>query len=301
VRDGGVRRIGVYRVRDVEQSGAMPATLRLPQTFADTALRGAVAFWLAMALIGQWAFFYYIAAFYGTSTLTGHLEVWNRLAAIGRTPYVAGDTAGNLAVAAHALGAGVIALGGALQLIPQIRARAPRFHRWLGRVFLSMVTGLSVSGYYLVWIRGTSPSLLDAFATSLNGALILAFVYLAYRAARARDFVVHRRWAMRLYLVSNAQWFLRVGFFAYFIASRMLGHKAGIADPFLRLWTFGCFLVPLAVLELYLRAKSGGSRAMRLAVAVGLVAITLLMSLGMFGFAMFSQKIISGAPSSLGR
>jgi hypothetical protein len=86
------------------------------------ALRGSAAFWLLAALAGQWAFLYYIAAFYGVSTLSGDFEVWNRLAALGRTPYVVGDTMGNLAFAAHALGAGVVASA----------ARSSSFRRFAG-------------------------------------------------------------------------------------------------------------------------------------------------------------------------
>ena len=259
-------------------------------------LNTSAAFWLLAALVGQWAFFYYIAAFYGPSAFTGDFESWNRLVALGRTPFVAGNTAGNLAFLAHALGAGIVAFGGALQLMPWIRARAPTFHRWNGRVFLATVTALSLSGFYLVWVRRTSPSDVQGFSTTINGVLILAFAYLAYRAARARNFTVHRRWAMRLYLVSNAQWFLRVGVFGYFVVSQLLGRKAGMNDPFLHFWTFGCYLVPLAVLEFYLSAKDGDSAFVRFAVAGGLVVITLVMGAGIFAFAMFSQMLISGAP-----
>lgn len=252
-----------------------------------------------MALVGQWAFFYYIAAFYGTSTLSGHFEIWNRLSALGRSPYVAGDTAGNLTYAAHALAAGIVALGGALQLIPWVRSRFPRFHRWNGRLFLLTVVGLSLSGFYLVWVRGTSPSQLNAISTSVNGMLILAFAGLALQAAVRRDFGRHRRWAMRLYLVSNAQWFVRVGLFGYFIANRALGAQVGMDDPFLKFWTFGCFLVPLGLLELYLRANDGGSTAARLAVAGTIVAATVAMIVGMGGFAVFSHMIAAGAPMRL--
>ena len=263
---------------------------------ATRALHGAAGFWLVMALIGQWAFFYYITAFYGTSTFTGQFEIWNRLSALGRTPYVAGDIAGNLTYAAHALAAGIVALGGAFQLMPQVRSRFPRFHRWNGRLFLLTVIGLSLSGFYLVWVRGTSPNQLNAVSTSVNGLLILALAGLALRTAMARDFVHHRRWAMRLYLVANAQWFLRVGVFGYFIVNRAFGTKVGMDDPFLQFWTFGCFLVPLAVLELYLRARDGGSTPARFAVAGTLVVATLLMTVGMGGFAIFSHMIATGAP-----
>lgn len=273
------------------------ATIRAAS--AQRALRGAAVCWLLLALLGQWAFFYYIAAFYGPSALSGDFESWNRLAALGRKPFVVGDTLGNLAFLAHALGAGIVALGGALQLVPQIRARAPRFHRWNGRLFLITVVALSVSGFYLVWVRGNSPSSLDALSTSFNGVLILGCAALAYRTARARDFVRHRRWALRLYLVSNAQWFLRVGAFCYFMLNQMLGVKAGFGDPFLQFWTFGCYLVPLAVLELYLRARESRRTWYSMSMAAVLLGLSALMLVGMFGFAMFSQMLISGAPIAL--
>ena len=262
----------------------------------ETLLTRAAATWLVVALLGQWAFSFHIAAFYGPSTVSGDFQSWNRLAAVGAKPFIAGDTAGNVTFLAHALGAGIVALGGALQLMPWIRARFPRFHRINGRVFLSTVVALSVSGFYLVWIRKTSTSLEGAIGTTINGVLILVYAMRTYVTARARDLVVHRRWAMRLYLVSNAQWFLRVGVFGYFIVSRLVGHDASFRDPFFAFWTFGCYLVPLAVLECYLRAKRGNSEFARYAVAGGLFSITLVMLAGMVAFGAFSLLVVSGRP-----
>jgi len=264
-----------------------------------SALGGAGVFWFCVMLVGQWAFFYYIAAFYGVSTVSGDLEVWNRLAALGRTPYVAGDAAGNAAYAAHALAAGIVAFGGILQLVPWIRRRATWFHRWNGRMFLLTVTGLSFSGFYLVWVRGTSPSFLEGVSTSLNGAFILIFAALAFRTAMARDIAAHQRWAMRLYLVSNAQWFLRVGLFAYFVIARGAGIEVGFGDPFLKFWTWGCYLAPLAILQLYYAAKDHGGALVQGAMAVSLVALTLAMAAGIFAFGMFSQALITGEPMGL--
>lgn len=279
----------------------MPAvgTSRTPEAEGSASgalLRASGVFWFVVTLLGQWAFFYYIAAFYGASTLAGDLEIWNRLQAIGRTPYVAGDTVGNLAYAAHALGAGIVAFGGALQLIPQIRRRAPVLHRWNGRVFLFTVVALSLSGFYLVWVRGTSPSTLDGLSTSLNGLLILAFAGLALRAAIGRDIAAHHRWAMRLFLVSNAQWFLRIGVFGYFISNGMVGNEVSFSDPFFGFWRWGCFLAPLAVLQLYFLARDRGGALARTAMAVAVAALTLVTGAGIFAFGMFSQALITGAP-----
>lgn len=267
---------------------------------ADGVLGAAAAFWLLTALIGQWLFFYYIASFYGPAMASGNYEAWSVLSTMGAKGYVQGDTAGNMTFGAHALAAGIIAFGGALQLVPQIRARAPVFHRWNGRLFLLTVVGLSLTGFYLVWGRGSPPDSLGEMSTTLNGVLILAFAGLAGRYAMARRITIHRRWAMRLYLVSNAQWFLRIGVFAWFVGNMALGREVSMSDPFFSIWAFGCYLVPIAVLELYLRAKDRGGPIARTAVASLLVLLTLLMGLGIFAFFMFSQKILSGAPLSLG-
>lgn len=260
-------------------------------------LHRAAAAWLAVALLGQWAFFAYIAAFYGPTTLSGDFEAWNRLEALGAHPFRAGDTAGNATFLAHALGAGLVALGGALQLIPWVRRTAPRFHRWNGRVFLLTVCVLSLSGFYLVWVRDeTPPRTFNEFATSANGVLILAFAALAYRNARARDFVRHREWALRLYLVSNAQWFTRVGIFGYLVASVAVGHTPSFKDPFISFWAWGCFLVPLLVLEAWLRACRSPRRAPKYAVAGGLAVLTVLMAAGIVAFGAFSRMIVAGGP-----
>lgn len=260
------------------------------------ALRWAGAFWFVVALAGQWAFFAYIAGFYGVSILSDEPETWNRLKVFGRTPYVAGDSAGNAIFAMHAMGAGIVALGGALQLIPQVRSRAPVFHRWNGRLFLITVVALSLSGFYLVWVRGTSPSFVEGLATTLNGVLILTCAAFALRAAVTRRIEAHRRWALRLYLVSNAQWFLRVGMFGYFAVGALLGVEVGFGDPFMPFWTWGCFLVPLAVAELYLRAGAHGGAALRWATAGLLVALTLVMAVGIAGFSVLSYALATGAP-----
>jgi hypothetical protein len=112
---------------------------------ADTALKAAAEFWFLVAVIGQWAFLYYIVAFYGPSTFTGNFQAWTRNTFL-RMSYVPGDTAGNLAFAAHALLAAVIAFGGAIQLIPQIRARAISVHRWIGVGQISLTLWLLVIG-----------------------------------------------------------------------------------------------------------------------------------------------------------
>jgi uncharacterized membrane protein len=249
---------------------------------ADTALKAAARLWLLMAVIGQWAFLYYIAGVYGPSTLTGNFPAWNRTQSHLKG-YVAGDTVGNLAFAAHVLLAAIIAFGGAIQLIPQIRARATSIHRWNGRLFLLTAWGASVSGLYMIWVRGASLDWVNSVGVSLNAVLIIVFGALAWRSARTREVSTHRQWALRTFMVANGQWFFRVGLFAWIIVNHApVGIGKGFNGPFIRFLDFGCYLLPLAVLELYLRARESGPRA-RLALAGGLLVLTILMSVGIFG------------------
>jgi len=248
-------------------------------------LSKAAAFWWFTAILGQWAFLYYIVAFYGASTLTGNFGAWSKNTFLFKG-YVPGDTTGNLAFAAHVLLAAVIALGGTVQLIPSIRQHAIFLHRWNGRLFMVTALGVSASGLYMVWVRHSNALMAGAFATSLNAVLIITFAVSAWRAALARDIASHRRWALRLFLAANGQWFIRVGVFTWIILNGAAGLPKNFG-PFIFFWNFGCYLVPLAVLELYLRAKLSVSPRVRYAMAASLFALTILMSIGVFGVSMF--------------
>jgi hypothetical protein len=257
-------------------------TTARPRTAAATVvLSRSATFWFVVALLGQWVFFYYIAAFYGLSTLQGDFRAWSKNTLLFRG-YAAGDTVGNLFFAAHALLAAVIALGGALQLIPQIRARALFVHRWNGRLFLLTAFSVSLTGLYLVWVRGDSPTVVHSLALSLNAVLIITCAALAWRSVLVRDIAAHRRWALRTYIVANGQWFFRVGVFAWVIVDR---GTEGL-DLFNRYWQFGCYLLPLAVLDLQLRVQDRGGPRTRFAMAGALFALTVLMSVGMVGLYM---------------
>jgi hypothetical protein len=134
------------------------------QNFADSALKAAAGFWFLVAVVGQWAFLYFIVAFYGTATLQGNFQAWSKNTFLFKG-YIAGDTVGNLFFAAHVL--------------------------------------------------------LAAFD---------------------------------------------------------------------RFWAFGCYLLPLAVLEFDLRAKESAGPSGRFAMAGGLVVLTVLMGVGIFGVATFMWR-----------
>lgn len=259
-------------------------------------LNASAVFWFSMILVGQWIFFYYILAFYGYSVISGNLEMWNAFEQFGSKPFVAGDSGGNLAFAAHVLGGGIVAFGGALQLMPQIRNRFPKFHRINGYVYLCTVFLLALSGFYLVLIRGSSPDTLSAIGTCINGVFILWFAYMTVNTARNRDIKSHRKWALRLFLVSNAQWILRVGTFSYLISGNMVGMQPAFGDPFFKMWTFGCYLVPLLALQLYFFASERGNRTVQYFTTGVVAVLTIAMMIGVVGYTPVMQMIISGEP-----
>jgi len=265
---------------------------------AKKSLKYTTVFWFVTTLIGQWFFFYYIMSFYGFSVINDNMQLWNRWEAMGSTPYHANDFSGNLAFAAHAIGAGIVAFGGALQLIPKIRNSFPTFHKINGYVYLTTVFCLAISGFYLVWIRDPDPIDLAGVGTTINGFLILSFAYFTVRCAINKDLASHRQWALRLFLVSNAQWFLRIGVFSYLVSGSLLGLNPAFGDPFFPVWTFGCFVLPLAALQLYFYANEKRSNSIKFVASGILLLLTILMILGMVGFTPFLLTVMSDAPIS---
>jgi len=249
-------------------------------SFADAALKAAARFWFIVAVAGQWMFAYYIAARYGPA-LRGHFQGWNS-GTVHR--YVPGDPIGNIAMGVHLLLAVIVTVGGPLQLIPQLRRLAPSFHRWNGRLYIPAVFVTSIAALYMVWIRGTVGDLLQHLGVSLDALLIMTFAALALRYAIARDFATHRRWALRLFIVVSGVWVFRVGLMLWILINH---GPAGfdpktLIGPFISFWSFGNYLLPLAILEIYLRTNDGAAARGRFVMASALVVLTVAMGIGIF-------------------
>lgn len=258
-------------------TGQPPTTRPLPR--AARLLHHAALAWCVVAVAGQLIFAAYVAAFYGTAALQGRWSAWNKVLLHGHVP---GDPLGNGVVALHLLFTVVVVLGGAFQLAPVSRRRWPRLHRWNGRLYLLGATVLAVGGLVMVWTRGTVGGLAQHLAISLNALVILACAGLAWRDALAGRFDAHRRWALRLWLAVAGVWFFRIGLMAWLVLNRgPLGFDPEtFRGPFLVFLAFAQFLLPLAVLELYLRLRDPDRPRAQGALAAGLLLLTLLTALG---------------------
>ena len=96
------------------------------------------------------------------------------------------------------------------------------------------------------------------------------------------------RWALRLFVVVSGVWFFRVG-----LMLTLLLFKGPIGfdpttfqGPLVTFLSFAQYLLPLAVLELYLRMQERGSVLARFGTAATLSGLTVAMGAGIFGATM---------------
>ena len=259
-----------------DQAPIFDASPRRWEKFAAASLRTAAAFWFCVVVLGQLLFAFYVAVFYGRAAAQGRLEDWNKVMQVG---YVPGDKIGNLVLASHLLFAVAVSVGGAVQLVPQIRRTWPRFHRWNGRFYLLAATIASIGGLIMIWTRKTGGDLSQHIAISINALLILGFAGMALRYALARQFDMHRRWALRLFLAVSGGWFFRIGLMFWIVANHgPVGFDPKtFTGPFITFLSFAQYLVPLGVLQLYLHTQERRDSRGQLVMAAGLVVVTLAM------------------------
>ena len=148
----------------------------------------------------------------------------------------------------HAAVSATALLLGALQFFPRFRARWPAWHRRSGTVYVicCMVGGCAA----LLLAAGATSG---PIATAGFGFLALSWLGCtaqAWRYARARDFVRHRRWMTRSYALTFAAVTLRLYLPVLFIAHLdfLVGYRA---------ISFLCWVPNLFVAELWLRYGGG--------------------------------------------
>ncbi len=241
--------------------------------------------WLGLAALGQLLMAVYVASFYGRLLLAGTPEAWND--GPMRHAYVSGDGFGNLVMGTHLGFTVVVVLAGLLQLLPPLRRRFPMVHRWSGRMYLLAGVTLAVGGLFLVRSR-SADGFGGSLGISLNAVMILVFAFMALRTAMTRRIDEHRRWALRLFIAVSGVWFFRLivfGWLAY--------HQDAVGfdpvtfkGPFLSFASYAMFLLPLAVLEMYLRARARGGVWQQRAVVVVMGGAIVLTGWGVFATAM---------------
>ncbi|MGB5819940.1 MAG: DUF2306 domain-containing protein [Saonia sp.] len=258
------------------------STLKSPLTIADKTLNTTATLWFLVAVAGQWLFAYYIMVFYGGNAVQGDWAAWTQRMIHG---IIAGDLVGNIAVILHIFLAFVITVGGPLQLIPQIRKHFPKFHRWNGRLYILTAILISLGALYMVWSReAIVGGLFGQIAISGNAFLIVFFAVFALRTAFACNFMAHRRWALRLFMVASGVWFFRIGFglWIFLNGGSAPGSTQDLTGPFDMFLYFANYLLPLVFLELYFISQDKANTLGKLAMAALLLVLTCLLGAGIF-------------------
>lgn len=247
-----------------------------------TLLNKSAQFWFMTAVLGQWIFAYYLAITYGTTGLSGDFAAWNEELYHG---YVEGDKMGNVAIGAHLLLAFIIMVGGPLQFIPYLRNHYKTFHQWNGRIYATIGVITSISGLYMVWVRGTIGDLPQHLSVTVNAILIIFCAYFTWSFAKKKMMDRHRRWAFRLFMVMNGVWFFRVGLmFWLMVNSGPVGFDPeSFTGPFLTILGISQYLLPLLLLEWYFHAQEKGAAQSRYALSAVLLLFTLITGIGIFG------------------
>lgn len=270
--------IAAVAVMPMETPPYMPP--QSPPAGSTLLRRSGLTFYLTAA-VGQLAFIWMIIAHYGRETMSGNYPGWNDKPII--KGYVEGDVAGNIMFAAHVLLAVVVTLGGLIQLIPMIRSRFPALHRWNGRLFIVIAFVMALGGLWLTWARVTYFTVLQAIPVSIDGVLILLFGTVAWRLAMKRQIDAHRHWAMRTFMVVNGVWFLRVEIMGWAVLTRGWGLTETLSGPVDIVLQFGCYLIPLAVLELYFLAQRSQKAVTKRVVSALTLILTAFMAIGIGG------------------
>ena len=140
----------------------------------------------------------------------------------------------------------------------------------------------------MTWFRGSVGDLTQHLGGSGNAVVIWLCAGMALHYAMARNFRTHRRWALRLFMATSASWFYRIVFFLMFlIFQRPVGFDpTTFSGPFPSFMAFGSYLLPLAILEIYFRTQDRPGAVRRMAMAAGLLALSLAMIAGLFAITM---------------
>lgn len=251
------------------------------KTTPNRLLENSKKIWFICLLMAQGCFVIYLILGYALTSVTTGLSGWVRL---NNTAYVASDPIGNLIYATHVLLAVVMIIGGSLQLIPAIRAKYTKFHRYNGRVFVLLACTISIAGMYLMIVRGTVGNLLMHSLTMFGGGMVILSSIFAVLAARGRNINSHQIWAIRLYLAANGVLFFRLMIFAWFLTFGSLGiDTTTFTGPTVLAVSVCSYVMPLLIAELVRYAGKTSNKMITIATAALMMLISIVFLVGLFG------------------
>jgi uncharacterized membrane protein len=148
---------------------------------------------------------------------------------------------------------GMIAiLIGPFQFFPSVRKKYPQIHRLTGRVYLSSVLIAAIAATILAIDHNIIAEHRIVFGTGLLGLAAAWFLTsgMAFWAIKNRNFVQHREWMVKSYVVTCGFTTFRI--FAVTLNSYIqLDYNKDMSG----IMAWACWSVPLLVTEVFLQAK----------------------------------------------
>lgn len=239
--------------------------------------------WLSAALFGV-----YIAFFYAGAIAAGTPAQWNANLPGLFAPRAPASTAG---IAIHFAAGATLLLPGPIQLIGAVRAAAPAFHRWAGRLYALCAAAAGLGGLAFIWSARTIGGVAMDLGFGLYGALIVLAAAQAWRHARARRLpgrlARHRAWAIRLFALAIGSWLYRMDYGFWTLAAGGAGHTPAYSGWFDHVMDFAFYLPNLAIAEAFIRARAAPGRPAVQLAAAGLLALAAaFLALATWKFAM---------------
>lgn len=238
------------------------------------------AVWISSAIFG-----FYILVFFGGALPANSLADWNQSLPKLYEPHTPLASVG---IGAHFAAGAILLMLGPIQLIGEIRAKAPAVHHWIGRIYALAAFAAGVGGLTFILAKGTVGGWVMSVAFAMYGALMVVAAVQTVRHAMARRIDVHRAWAIRLFALAIGSWLYRMCYGFWFLFAGQVGHTEDFRGWFDYIMDFAFFIPPLIVAELFIRARSGqASMAGRLAASAALGGGALFIGLATFFFTVY--------------
>ena len=256
-----------------------------PPAWTETTLRWASIALVTVVWISSAIFGVYIVAHYGGAIPADTLEDWN--VTLPRL-YEAETPGASGGIGMHFFAGALLLVLGPIQLVRQVRAKAPAVHRWIGRLYALAAFLAGVGGLTFIALKGTVGGLPMTVGFTAYGALMVLAAVQTVRHAMARNIDVHRAWAIRLFALAIGSWLYRMGYGFWFLFAGNAGHTDVFSGWFDYFMDFSFFVLPLIAAELFIRGRRGnattGGRALAIAGVTGGAAF---IALATFFFTMY--------------
>lgn len=149
----------------------------------------------------------------------------------------------------HVVPAIIFLLIGVVNLIPKVRKKYPKVHKYLGWLFVVMTISIGITSLTIVF---TFPyaGFLEQIPITIFAILLLFFLFRGIRLARQKKFVAHRKDLIRVYSLGLGASMFRI----QIIPLAIMGFDAHLIVPFIFWASFGGMLL-LAELYFWYQSK----------------------------------------------